>query len=92
LAHAGGLNLYLLPSGGRHSIWNSYAPICRYVAQIVVEVAVNVRRIFIALVMKLHFPNHKRSELRAPLTVVAVLARGVLVKLDATIQLFHTSH
>ena len=40
--------------------------------------------------MKLHFPNHKRSELRAALTVVAVLAFGVLAKLDATIQLFHT--
>ena len=84
-------------AGGRPSIWNSYAPICRYVAQIVVEVAVNVRRIFIALVMKLHFPNyklpnHKRSERRAALTVVAVLALGVLAKLDATIQLFHTSH
>jgi hypothetical protein len=37
--------------------------------------------------MKLHFPNHKRSELRAALTVVAVLALGVLAKLDATIQL-----
>jgi hypothetical protein len=37
--------------------------------------------------MKLHFPNHKRSKLRAALTVVAVLALGVLAKLDATIQL-----
>jgi hypothetical protein len=40
--------------------------------------------------MKLHFPNHKRSELRAALTVVAVLALGVLARLDATIQLFRT--
>jgi hypothetical protein len=82
----------LAHAGGRPSIWNSYAPICRYVAQIVVEVAVNVAADLYTLVMKLHFPNHKRSELRAALTVVAVLALGVLAKLDATIQLFHTSH
>jgi hypothetical protein len=49
------------------------------------------RRIF-RLVMKLHFPSHKRSELRAALTVVAVLALGALAELDATIQLFRTRH
>jgi hypothetical protein len=42
--------------------------------------------------MKLHFPSHKRSELRAALTVVAVLALGALAELDATIQLFRTRH
>jgi hypothetical protein len=79
-------------AGGRQSTWNSYTPIYRYVAQIIVEVLQTWRQIFIALVMKLHFPNHKRSAIQAALTVVAVLAIAVLAKLDATIQLFHTSH
>ena len=49
-------------------------------------------RTFMALVMKLHFSNRKeRSEIRAVLTVVAVLVIGVLAKLDATMQLFHLS-
>jgi hypothetical protein len=42
--------------------------------------------------MKLYFPNHRRSEFRAALTVAAVLAIGVLAKLDAAVQLFHSSH
>ena len=46
----------------------------------------------VGMVMNLPFRNSKGSELRAALTVVAVLAIGVLAKLDATIQLFHTSH
>jgi hypothetical protein len=45
-----------------------------------------------ALVMKLHFPDRKeRSEIRAVLTVVAVLMIGMVAKLDATKQLFHLS-
>jgi hypothetical protein len=48
------------------------------------------RPTFTALVMKLYFPNHnKRSEIRAVLTVVAVLMIGMLAKIDATMQLFH---
>jgi hypothetical protein len=44
------------------------------------------RLTFMALVMKLHFPNHnERSEIRAVLTVVAMPA-----KFDA-MQLFHLS-
>jgi hypothetical protein len=44
-----------------------------------------------ALVMKLHFPNHnERSEIRAVLTVMAVLMIGMLAKFDA-MQLFHLS-
>ena len=45
-------------------------------------------RPFMALVMKLHFPNRKEcSEIRAVLTVVAVLMIGMLAKFDATMQL-----
>jgi hypothetical protein len=43
--------------------------------------------------MKVLFSNQqKRSELRAVLTVAAVLMIGILAKLDASIQLFHLSH
>jgi hypothetical protein len=44
------------------------------------------------MVMNHPILNPKRSDLRAALTVVAVLAIGVLAKLDAAIQLFHSSH
>jgi hypothetical protein len=41
--------------------------------------------------MKLHFPNHNEcSEIRAVLTVMAVLMIGMLAKFDA-MQLFHLS-
>jgi len=44
-----------------------------------------------ALVMKLHFPNHNEcAEIRAVLTVMAVLMIGMLAKFDA-MQLFHLS-
>ena len=44
-------------------------------------------------VMKRRFPSCKaHSELRAVLIVAAVLALGVLTKLDSSIQLFHPSH
>ena len=46
-----------------------------------------------AHVMKVLFSNQqKRSELRAVLTVAAVLMIGMLAKLDASIQLSHLSH
>jgi hypothetical protein len=45
-----------------------------------------------ALVMKLHFPDRKeRSEIRAVLTVVAVLMIGMVANPDATMRLFHLS-
>jgi hypothetical protein len=45
-----------------------------------------------ALIIKLHFPDRKeRSEIRAVLTVVAVLMIGMVAKLDATMQFFHLS-
>jgi hypothetical protein len=43
-------------------------------------------------VMNHPFQNPRHSELRAALTVVAVLAIGMMAKLDAAIQLFHNSH
>jgi hypothetical protein len=44
-------------------------------------------------VMKLRFPNCRaHSEFRAVLIVAAVLALGMLTKLDSSIQLFHLSH
>jgi hypothetical protein len=44
-------------------------------------------------VMKFFFPNCRaQSELRAVLIVAAVLALGILTKLDSSIQLFHLSH
>jgi hypothetical protein len=43
------------------------------------------------VMMKLHFPNHdERSEIRAVLTVMAVLMIGMLAKFDA-MQPFHRS-
>jgi hypothetical protein len=50
------------------------------------------RLTFAAHVMKVLFSNQQtRSELRAVLTVAAVLMIGMLAKLDASIQLFHLS-
>ena len=44
-------------------------------------------------VMKFHFPDRKEgSEIRAVLTVVGVLALGMLAKLDASMQLIHLGH
>jgi hypothetical protein len=51
------------------------------------------RLTFAAHVMKVLFSNQqKRSELRAVLTVAAVLMIGILAKLGASIQLSHLSH
>jgi hypothetical protein len=145
LAHAGGLNLYLLPipaaaipgishqtvahrvqagqprlahtfAADRESsfmkagygktvrpvCWNSYAPICRYVAQIEVEVAVNVVADLYSIGHEASFSKLQASKSQALGASSGVdcrrgpgawvLALGVLAKLDATIQLFHTSH
>jgi hypothetical protein len=46
-----------------------------------------------AFVMKRRYPDpQERSEIRAVLTVVGVLALGMLAKLDASMQLIHLSH
>jgi hypothetical protein len=43
--------------------------------------------------MKRHYRGrNERSEIRAVLTVVGVLALGMLAKLGASMQLFHLGH
>lgn len=74
-------------AGGRPSIWNSYAPICRYVAQIVVEVAVNVAADLYSIGEEASFSKSQALGASSGVDCVAVLALGVLAKLDATIQL-----
>jgi hypothetical protein len=74
----------------RRSIWKLIR-VCTYVQKVIFKVADrhSVRPLW--HVMKLHFPNHNEcSEIRAVLTVMAVLMIGMLAKFDA-MQLFHLS-
>ncbi len=77
----------------RDSTSNSNARIFTYATRASVDVANELAAGLTAFVMKLHYPDRKeRSEIRAVLTVVGVLALGMLAKLDASMQIIHLGH
>jgi hypothetical protein len=71
-----GIHIPRFPDMLRKSLWKSLS---------------TWRQIFIALVMKLHFSKSTLGD-SSGVDRRRVLAIGVLAKLDAALQLFHTSH